>query len=391
MNISVFKPAGRKNYVCQWVDPVTGRKVTKSAGTNIKRDAERFAGNLQKELDNGTYHKDLRMTWEAFRDRFEQEYLSGSPESTADRYATVLNAVERHINPKLLASLNEATLSRFQAKCREAGNSEATIKTNVTHLLAALKWAVGMRLIPRVPEVRKPKNVSGMKGRKITGEEFDRMIQHIPAIAAKDPREWEFLLRGLWHSGLRLGEALNLHWTDDRNLCVDLESGLFIIQPHAQKKRQYTESPIAPEFLDMLEAIPGEQRDGFVFNPMGSRDRNQRLRVDTASRLISTIGESAGIKVSESPDGKKIKYASAHDLRRAFGFRWSRLIMPTELKELMRHAQIQTTMEFYVGTDARATARRLREVSANTLANTTPKATTPHDPETGEVPKNKGE
>ena len=50
------------------------------------------------------------------------------------------------------------------------------------------------------------------------------------------------------------------------------------------------------------------------------------------------------------------KYASVHDLRQAFGFRWSRRIMPPVLKELMRHAEIATTMNFYVGVNAQATA-----------------------------------
>jgi integrase len=60
------------------------------------------------------------------------------------------------------------------------------------------------------------------------------------------------------------------------------------------------------------------------------------------------------VKVAESE--RSIKYASAHDLRRAFGFRWSRLVMPAVLKELMRHETFQTTMEDYVGQNAEATA-----------------------------------
>ena len=36
--------------------------------------------------------------------------------------------------------------------------------------------------------------------------------------------------------------------------------------------------------------------------------------------------------------------ASAHDLRRSFGFRWSCRVMPTVLGKLMRHESIETTM-----------------------------------------------
>ena len=55
----------------------------------------------------------------------------------------------------------------------------------------------------------------------------------------------------------------------------------------------------------------------------------------------------------------KIKFASAHDLRRSFGERWSRKVMPQVLKELMRHESIETTMKFYVGHNADLTSERL--------------------------------
>ena len=58
-------------------------------------------------------------------------------------------------------------------------------------------------------------------------------------------------------------------------------------------------------------------------------------------------------------DGIKRKYASAHDLRRAFGLRWSSRVMPAVLQQLMRHESIDTTMRYYVGRDADAVADTL--------------------------------
>ena len=379
MTISVFKPKGRTNYVCQWVDPVTGRKKTRSAGTNIKRDAERFAGNLERDLANGTYHENLRMTWEAFRNRFEDEYLPGVSSKTSECYRTVFNSIERIIDPYLLCNLNEATISKYQTELRKPRQkaedkpktvlSDATVRSNLIHLKAALRWAAEQKFIPLAPKIRIPKNSTGMKGRPITTEEYERMIKQVGVIKSKTPDEWVFLLKGLWWSGLRLGEALSLHWTDETNICVDLENELLHIQAHAQKGRRYNQTPMAPEFVDMLREIPREDREGFVFNPIGSRDRKQRIRLDTASKMIAKIGEAAGVKVAETPSGK-VKFASAHDLRRAFGLRWSRLIMPAELKEIMRHENISTTMQYYVGQDAKQTVKKLRQVTANTLANT---------------------
>jgi len=46
------------------------------------------------------------------------------------------------------------------------------------------------------------------------------------------------------------------------------------------------------------------------------------------------------------------KFASAHDLRRTFGTRWARRVMPATLQLLMRHQSIETTMKYYVDLDA---------------------------------------
>ena len=46
------------------------------------------------------------------------------------------------------------------------------------------------------------------------------------------------------------------------------------------------------------------------------------------------------------------EFASAHDLRRAFGTRWAGKIKPATLKLLMRHADIATTMNYYVAQDS---------------------------------------
>ncbi|MBL4886632.1 MAG: phage integrase SAM-like domain-containing protein [Planctomycetaceae bacterium] len=185
MNITVFKSKGRTNYVCQWTDPITGRKKTRSARTKRKRDTERFAGNLKRELVNGTYYEDIRMTWEAFRKRFDEEYLSTHPESTCRRYRTAFNSLERIINPKMLCSLNEAAISKFQAGMRRLKNAEATIKANLVLLKASLAWAVEQKFIPVAPKIRMPKHAPSMKGRPITLEEFERLIDKVTLLAQR--------------------------------------------------------------------------------------------------------------------------------------------------------------------------------------------------------------
>ena len=115
---------------------------------------------------------------------------------------------------------------------------------------------------------------------------------------------------------------------------------------------------ICPLFGFLVVSTVQPERTGFVFNPVPSRVAlHERATGETASKTILRIGKAAGVVVDKKDD--KAPYASAHDLRRAFGFRWSRRVMPAVLKELMRHADIGTTMKFYVGTQAEATAEML--------------------------------
>ena len=63
------------------------------------------------------------------------------------------------------------------------------------------------------------------------------------------------------------------------------------------------------------------------------------------------------------------KFASAHDLRRAFGQRWSGRVLPNVLRELMRHEDTSRTMKFYVGQNAEATADAVWAAAGNIQGN----------------------
>lgn len=73
------------------------------------------------------------------------------------------------------------------------------------------------------------------------------------------------------------------------------------------------------------------------------------------SRIICEIGRKATVVVNKEQN----KFASAHDLRRAFGTRWASRITPALLQQIMRHASIETTLKYYVEQNADALAAEL--------------------------------
>ena len=367
-SVIIFRRSGRKFYEAQWIDPITGKKKTQSTKTTKRREAERFAARIEHKLNSGDTILSSRVTWEEFRRRYEKEVLPTLAPATQTDHRTTLKYIERYIDPKFLMSLTAGAISQFQAKLREMGRKEYTIKGHCSNIRRFLRWAQKMEMIAKVPVIEMPTNLTAMRGRPPTREEFERMIKATPAIVGDySAQSFVDLQEGLWWSGLRISEAMVLHWTDDANIMVDLSGRrpMFLIQDHAEKARKFRMLPMAPEFAEWLLKTPERDRIGFVFNPLPRMEPyHARLSKEWVAKLISQIGKKANVVVSQG------KYASVHDFRRAFGFRWAQRVMPVVLMEMMRHADIKTTMQFYVGRNAEAAADAAWAAVANTLANT---------------------
>jgi len=379
VKISVLKRANRKHYFMQYRDPTTGDKVTRSTGTTKKRDAERAAAKWEAEILAGKDKRRGRMSWDEFQERYEHEVLSSLADRTTEKVDGVFNVFEKLASPRSLASITPDLLSQYQQQLRGKGRAETTIKGHLAHISAALHWAVDQELLNEMPKINKPKRVKKakiMKGRPITLEEFERMLANVAKIVTTDHMvedrkppiidSWRFYLRGLWLSGLRLKESMWLHWKDRSELCVvdlDKPHPMLYIKAEAEKGHEDRIMPMAPEFAEFLRAVPECKRHGFAFNPLPRRARyGERLSHRRVGVVVSDIGEAACVKVDE--EGGKVKFASAHDLRRSFGERWARKVMPAVLQELMRHDSIQTSMRYYVGRNAKATAAVLWELAA---------------------------
>jgi integrase len=403
IKVHVVYYADCKNLVLRYRDPLTGKYVRSTTYTDPQTGVETETGSNRKEarklanlweadLNAGRDRGRFTTTWEQFTERYEQEVLPSLAPMTAKKARGVFSVLES-ILPKvkggLLRELTAERLSVWQAELRKQGRTEATISGHQAHLRAALAWAVDQGLLAELPKMKRPKRAkrSGgadpMKGRPISGEEFDRLLDKAAEALAPEPMKpkpegqrkrkpynlkprpaipgdvvesWRHLLRGLWWSGLRLGEALNLYWDRPDKLCVDLtgKRPMLRILAELEKGGRDRLLPIAPEFARFLLQTPEAERHGRVFKPLGTE--GNIVEFSRVCRGIGLIGKAAGVKVATDPRTGKVKYASAHDLRRSFGERWASRVMPQVLMALMRHESIDTTMRYYVGRNANTTA-----------------------------------
>ncbi len=372
VKVYVVEFSDRPNFQLQWRDPVTQKLRTKTTAvrrTGLARDrkvAERLAGELESQLASGSAAFPSKFTWEQFKARYEAEVVPSLAKESANKIAVVFNHVASIICPVLLRDVNEARISHLAATIRSQGKAETTIQSYLAHLKAMLRWAVSQKILPACPsfpKIQRKKKSTGstpMKGRPITLEEFERMLEKVADIVGRAAAAaWARYLRGLWASGLRLSESLELWWDrEDRLIPIFPKKGRPMLRIPAELEKGHADRllPIAPEFALFLLEIPEADRSGAVFKLPGIRGRTTELRSKWVGKVVSKIGAAAGVRVHTDPKSGRLKYASAHDLRRAFGERWAARIMPAQLRELMRHESIETTLRYYVGTNAERTA-----------------------------------
>ena len=377
VRVHVIREKDRPNLVMRYQDPITGKQVKKSAGTSSRKGALKKASQWEAEINEGRYKRPQKITWDEFREIYECEKLSSVTQGTRDAAASAMNHLERVINPKRLSSLTSAVLSRFQSDLPKEGMKDTTIDAHLGHLQAALSWAVGNEYLREMPKMHRPKRVKGRKfarGRAIVKEEYERMLQACETTRPRDFGAWRRYHEGLWLSGLRLEESLALSWDADSDFAIDLSGKhpRFRIAADAQKSGKDQLLPMTPDFAEWLLRTPESEREGRVFRIVGLQS-GQPVTSKRISRLVTKIGEKAGVVVNrevkkvkekildpktEQPTGRTrlvekevVKYASAHDLRRSFGTRWAKRVMPATLKLLMRHESIDTTMRYYVEMD----------------------------------------
>jgi len=319
--------------------------------------------------------------------------------------------------------------------------------------MAFVRFCARHGWIAGVPVVEKLNVDDVMKGRPISGEEFERMLEVVPnVVGSESASSWQFALRILWESGFRVGDLMDFAWDNDRHIRPvwpprkSLHPTLVI--PSTQKNGRVQEIPMLPGLDELLSGIPKQNRTGWIASPqpiqyeirchdlyvrptdadlrslvahysncsiaracgvtdtsvrkwlnsagfrrdrefqintggippgefVSIRKRAQqrrsrsaqrstiRLTKERVSRVISMTGEEAGIVVrqADQQSGQRVKYGSAHDIRRGCAQRLINLSVSAEtLKVVLRHRDFATTEKFYGAMrSAQSAAGEIRE------------------------------
>ena len=391
--VFIARPSGRP-FQLRYVCPVENRPVRISVGSRDEEDAARMKAELEAKLLLGIDTRPGKekpagpdMAWDDFREQYRVLHLATVRDSTTIHAESRLDLAERILKPKTLADVADPNaLQRLQAKLlageqsrRKKPRSAHTVRGYMNSVLSAMNWAYLQGWLPTAPKLRKIKTPKqkAMKGRPITADEFRKMLDATAKIVGEEAADpWQYVLRGLWESALRLDELMHVSWDKPgtiRPVWKDGRHPILEIPATMQKNDTDETIPLHPWFEAVLLETPEGQRTGWVFNPaslqlkLGRGENHPRPDAEWVGKVIGRIGKEAGIEVEPSDEhtGRPTKYATAHDLRRSCGERLREAgVPPLVICRVMRHSSWETTRKHYAPGNVQSDAEVLRSVLA---------------------------
>jgi integrase len=258
--------------------------------------------------------------------------------------------VERYWTPKLgtvaLTRLRAGDVERVMAEMMASGRSASTARAARTTLRRALKDAQRDGLVvPNVAALARPPRMERPELRPLSVDETRGLLDS----TRNEPYGPVFAL--LAGSGLRLGEALGLAWSDlgpdsltvRRSLARADGNGYALAEPKTRRSRRTVPLPaIVMEALarqrtrqDKAKATAGtawQDRDGLVFtDPVG-----RPLSPTVVSHAFRDAADALGLSVR------------LHDLRHTYASTLLRAGVPLKVvSEALGHSSIATTADVY--------------------------------------------
>lgn len=392
--VRIVQPAGRP-FQLRYKCPIEKREIRISTGGRDEEEAERLKAELEAKLILGIEARSGKektvgpeMEWSHFREQYRVLHLMTVRDGTATHAESRLDLAERILKPKSLGDVADPNLlQQLQAKLlagassrRKKPRSAHTVRGYMNSVLASLNWAHLQGWLPTAPRIRKIKTPKQkvMKGRPITSEEFQKMLDATAGVVGEETAaSWMHVLRGLWESALRLDELMHVSWDKPGTIRpIWKAKHLPVLEiPAAMQKNDTEENiPLLPWFETVLLETPAESRSGWVFNPeslqlkLGRKIRHHRPDAEWVGKIIARIGKDAGIIVEPADErtGRPTKYATAHDLRRSCGERLRNLgVPPLVICRVMRHSSWETTRKHYAPGDIQQDAAVLRSMLAS--------------------------
>ncbi|HOI55827.1 MAG TPA: site-specific integrase [Phycisphaerae bacterium] len=391
--VGLYYDKSKKRWIVRWFgqyDPQTGQQARPGKLFRLKRDAEAFQAEKQAEFNQGG-RRDLpqKTTLEAFCREWLEVHKTEHRLATRDLYAGAAWRLKDHFGPRrLLTSISARDAQKFLAEQQRRLKSKTDkplsdwSRDQIRRCCKAMfETAVTWELIRENPFARiKGKRLTPGRWHRLRPQEYRALLDAVPDL------RWQALYSVAYTVGLRTGELFNLTWED-----IDFERGLVVVAsrdgtkempPFAVKDHERREIPLTRHTMAILtawqaqapESVPyilltaeryGRVRDRWrAMRAAGRTDRwRNAYMVNNVRRTFRSHLKRAGIKA--------VAKLSLHTFRKSCCQNWADHLPMNVTRELMGHANIATTAEFYSQVDEehhRKAARIMDEILAESGA-----------------------
>jgi integrase len=192
------------------------RQCHRSTGTRDRKLAEKIYAKVITQIVEGKwfeFDESQQKTFEDLMSRFMKEYAPTKEPTTQKRYHAALGHLQEFFKGLTLAEITPKVISEYMYQRRQAGAAASTINKEYNMLskafnLAWKQWEwCNSNPCSRVPREKNDAYVT----RWLTVEEEQRLM--VAAQGYLNGQMPEIITVAL-HTGMRLGEILNLKWKD---------------------------------------------------------------------------------------------------------------------------------------------------------------------------------
>jgi integrase len=263
-----------------------GRQVRVSTKTEVKAKALAKLRKLMGDSERGiTPESDLKkLKYEQMRGALLANYNEQgkrSLQTLADGSETIwgLKPLDDFFKGMSVAQITPESAREFMRKRKAENLSNDTINGSLRLLRRMLMIAHEDGKIHSVPKIRMLPNSPARKG-FLPPESFDKLIAELPA-------NLKPLVTFLYHSGVRLGEAKQIEWSQvqwsDGN-----DDALIVLEDEQTKNGEPRIIPVTdPELLRMLRE--SKKTDGLVFDTTNLRKAWRKACVAAGLGAITVV------------------------------------------------------------------------------------------------------
>ena len=354
----------------------------------MKKDAEKFKKQKEKELEGGAPRDVSKETLKEYAERWLSDKTKNENirPGTVGLYKLTLERLYNHFGPDMLMRrIDRRAAKTFLAELKMVNKPKVQLGEWSRHrVLRQCKTLFKEAVLDGITNINPFAKIEGPKCTTsewyyMKPDEFHKLLEVTPKLTEK------VLYALAYTAGLRESEALSLYWTN-----IDFDKGVVNISnrpatkeypPFEVKDSDARTIPLPKLTLDLLTELQLESPDGVPFVLMDKRgcQRIQKkwkkcqeqsrpwLNRCWANNVIREFHRRVQW-VEIDPDGKEL---TVHVLRKCCGRNWADSLPMNVVKSFLGHADISTTEKFYSIVDdehlSKATA------TMNNLLKTEPK------------------